>query len=53
MFVSFDVQLCIIVVVGDMGAELDKSAADVRPTEDRIVSLWKEISADKLSLIHI
>jgi len=41
-------QLCIVSVVVGADAELDESSVDdVRQTEDRIVSQWREISADE------
>ena len=41
-------QLCTVSVVVGMEAELDEWAVgDVRQTEDRIVSQWREVSADQ------
>ena len=41
-------RLCIVSVVVGVDAELDESPYyDVRQTEDRIVSQWREVSADE------
>ena len=40
--------LCFVSVVVGVDAELDESSVDdVRQTEDRIVSQWREVSADE------
>ena len=48
MLYVLTLQLCIVSVVVGADAELDESSVDdVRQTEDRIVSQWREISADE------
>ena len=39
--------LCTVLVVVGMDAELDESQRTMRQTEDRIVSQWREVSADE------
>jgi len=46
-------QLCSVSVVVGMDAELDESSVDdVIQTEDRIVSQWREVSADEKHQLH-
>ena len=48
LFLVLTVQLCTVSVAVGVDAELDESwLDDVRQTEDRIVSQWREISADE------
>jgi len=48
-----DLQLCTVSVVVGMDAELLESfVGDVSQTEDRIVSQWREVSADEKHQLH-
>jgi len=48
LFMALILQLCIVLVVVGMKAELlESSVDDVTETEDRIVSQWAEVSADE------